>query len=362
MKSRFKQHVLDMRRYQTSSNRDLENGLRLDRNERAANENTKLIENLWSTMPPYILHVTPDIEPLYKKIVSEHDINRDELYIAQGITECIRFLYETLTNPGDNVVVLDPTYPMYRVYSELFQLEYRAFKYDGDCKPDWDSLYKSIDEKTSIVAIANPNLPIESAFGKEEIIKLAELCKQKNIILAVDEAYHGFGSYSAIELINDFDNLIVMRTFSKAWGLAAIRLGYAISQSQNIDYLSKTRSLVETNALSMNIALYALENKKIKEDHIKEVKEGVQYLKRELENLNIKYHGGDFTNGIMIFLNNANESESLLQYLSDNKIYIRGAFEEPYHSCVRVSLGAVSIMETFINHFKDWLKEVRPTL
>ena len=67
-----------------------------------------------------------------------------------------------------------------------------------------------------------------------------------------------------------------MRTFSKAWGLAAIRLGYAISQSQNIDYLSKTRSLVETNALSMEVAMYALTHRNFIDDHVREVKEGAE--------------------------------------------------------------------------------------
>ena len=110
-KSKFKQHILNTSRYQTSSNRDLCNGLRLDRNERVMNEKANILGDVWSSLPPYILHATPNIEPLYQKIILEHDIERDQLYIAQGITECIRFLYEALTKPGDNVVVLDPTYP-----------------------------------------------------------------------------------------------------------------------------------------------------------------------------------------------------------------------------------------------------------
>ena len=362
MKSKFKQHILNTSRYQTSSNRDLCNGLRLDRNERVMNEKADILGDVWSSLPPYILHATPNIEPLYQKIISEHDIERDQLYIAQGITECIRFLYEALTKPGDNVVVLDPTYPMYSVYSELFQLKYRGFKYGDDYKPDWQSLYENVDENTAIVAVANPNLPIESAFNKEEIIKLAKYCKEREIILAVDEAYHGFGSYSAIELINKYDNLVILRTFSKAWGLAAIRLGYAISQSQNIDYLSKTRSLVETNALSMEVAMYALTHRNFIDDHVREVKEGAEYLKKEFDKLNIKYHGGDYTNGIMIFLHNSKEAKSLYQFLQDNKIYIRGSFEKPYHSCVRVSIGAVDIMTIFLDYFKKWLEEIRPNL
>ena len=72
MDSRFKQHILDLSRYQTSPNRDLENGLRLDRNERVVNEKVDTLVEIWSSLPPHILHVTPDIEPLYQRIIIEH--------------------------------------------------------------------------------------------------------------------------------------------------------------------------------------------------------------------------------------------------------------------------------------------------
>ena len=346
-----------MRRYQTSIGRDLENGLRLDRNERVANLAPNILNNIFTSLPNHILHVTPDITDLYDRIAQEHKIDRNRLYITNGITEGVRFLYETLTSPYENIVVLDPTYPLYWIYAEMFQLQYRKFNYNADCSLNWNSLYKNIDNKTSIIALPNPNLPIESNISNKKIIEVAKYCNEKNIALIIDEAYYGFGSSSAIDLIDEFDNLFVLRTFSKAWGLAGIRLGYMISQPQNIEYLSKTRSLVETNALSMEIAIYAMNNQYLRNDVISEVKEGVGYLQSELENLGIRWHGGNYTNGILIFFNSAEQSEAVYQFMRKQKIYVRGSFETPYDKCVRVSIGPKDAMEVFINNLKIWLKE-----
>jgi histidinol-phosphate aminotransferase len=360
MKSRFKPHISAMNRYQTSTGRDLENGLRLDRNERVADAMPDVLNKIWASLPSYILHVTPDISDLYGKIAKEHEVNRDKVYITNGITEGVRFLYDTLTNPGENVIVLDPTYPLYWIYAEMFQLDYRKFTYNADSSLNWDSLYNNIDDNTAIVAIANPNLPVESAISSAKIRELATYCQEKEIVLVIDEAYHGFGSSSVIDLIDEFDNLVVLRTFSKAWGLAAIRLGYMISQPENIEYFTQTRALVETNALSMEIAMYALDHQHLRSDLISEVKEGAKYLQDELNALSLKWHGGDYTNGILIFLNSAEESNAVYHYMRERKIYIRGSFEKPYDCCIRASIGPKNAMTTFILALKEWLNAGRP--
>jgi len=330
----------------------------LDRNERVADVQSGVLNKIWEGLPSYILHVTPDTSDLYDKIAAEHEIDRSQLYISNGITEGVRFLYETLTNPGENVIVLDPTYPLYWIYAEMFQLDYRKFTYNADCSLNWDSLYDNIDDNTAIVAIANPNLPVESAISNAKIREIAKYCQEKEIVLVIDEAYHGFGSSSVIDLIDEFDNLVVLRTFSKAWGLAAIRLGYMISQPQNIEYLSKTRALVETNALSMEIAMYALDHQHLRTDLVSEVKEGAKYLQNELNNLELKWHGGDYTNGILIFLDSAEKSKAIYNFMRKRKIYIRGSFEAPYDFCIRASIGPKDAMASFVHTLKEWLDTV----
>ena len=356
MKDHFKDHINNMIRYQTSVGRDLDEGLRLDRNERVSNLSEETLADIFKQFKTYSLSASPEARPLYEKIAKSIGLPIEQVYVTCGITEGIRIVYELLTNPGDNVIVLDPTYPMYDVYSKAYQLDYRKFTFGDDLLPDMNSLYDQMDEKTKLVVIPNPNLPIESVFTVEDIRKMADRCRENGTILIVDEAYHFFGALSVLDLLKEYDNLIVMRTFSKAYGLAAIRLGFMVSTAENIEYLSKTRSLVESNTFSMGIAEYFLDHPQLRDEHVKEVRGGAQYMQDELTSLGLSWYGGNVTNGILIFLDNPQDSKEVVAFLKEKKIYIRGSFEAPFDSCIRVSIGPKEIMEQFIQTFKEWLK------
>lgn len=340
-----------MVRYQTSLGRDLGHGQRLDRNEKVTNFPSKVFQDILRSFPPHIISASPEADALYEKIAKALQVDRSKVYITCGITEGVRFVLETLTHPGDNIVVLDPTYPMYRVYAEFFQLEYRKMRVNSDLKADIQSLYDNIDEKTAVVAIPNPNLPVETALSRHELLPVLKFCQTRDIVVIIDEAYHYFGAESLLDMVDHYDNLIVMRTFSKAFGGAGLRLGFMVSQAENINYFSKTRSIVESNTFSMRVGEYLLDHPQIMHDHVKEVKAGAQYLKNELKKAGIRFHGGDLTNGILIFLDSPAAVKETVEYLREKKIYIRGSFEPPFESCIRVSLGPVSSMRIFMAAF-----------
>ncbi|MCR4337562.1 MAG: histidinol-phosphate aminotransferase family protein [Candidatus Omnitrophica bacterium] len=357
MKKHFKDHIQNMKRYQTSLGRDLVHGYRLDRNERVSNLSPNVMEDLLKKFSNYIFSASPESATLYEKIAKSLNVEKDKIYITGGITEGIRILYEILTNPGDNVIVLDPTYPMFMVYAGLYQLDYRKITYKNDLTVDFDSLYRQMDQRTKIVLIPNPNLPIESSLSIEQLRSVAQECKKRDIVLVVDEAYHFFGSPTVLSLIDEFENLIVTRTFSKAYGLAGLRLGFMVSQPQNIEYFNKTRSLVESNTLSMLVAEYFLDHPELVQEHVREVKEGAAYLQTELDKLGLRWHGGNFTNGLLIFLDEPAQSKAVVSYMRERKIYIRGSFEAPYDACIRISIGPKSVMEVFMKEFTRWLSE-----
>lgn len=350
-------------RYQTSLGRDLDHGLKLDRNEKVSNFSEDVIADIFKKFPPYSLNVSPESDVLYQKISQSLGIPKEKIYITNGITEGIKLLFETLTNPGENVIVLNPTYPMYSIYAQMYQTKYCKFGYKADLSPDWESFYSNISNDTALVMIPNPNLPIESMFTLEEVRCIADKCKEHEAILVIDEAYHYFGAPTVLGLIDEYKNLVVMRTFSKAYGLAAIRLGFMASSAENIQYLSKTRSIVESNAFSMGIAEYLLDHPELMQNHVREVKKGSKYLQNELTKLCFRWHGGNFTNGMLVFLDNHDDANDLIENLKKRKIYIRGAFEPPYDSCVRVSIGPQKIMEIFIDALRDWMKrKKKPTV
>ena len=175
----FKPHIQKMERYQTSLGRDLSNGIRIDRNEKVSDFSTEVMNEIWKLFKNYSLSASPEAGPLYHKLAENYGINREKIFITSGITEGIRVLYDQATEVGDNIICLDPTYPMYWIYANMYQVEYRKLIYDTmTLKPDLKSLYNQLDKKTRFVFIPNPNLPIESCFGVDEIRQIARVCEK----------------------------------------------------------------------------------------------------------------------------------------------------------------------------------------
>lgn len=353
---RFKPHIEALQRYQTSSGRDL-NGLRLDRNERVVPLPADVVAEIMAQFVPADLAAHPESGPFYKKLSAFLGIAEDHLYVTNGITEGINFLYFTLTSPSDNVVVLDPTYPMYAVFARLNNLDYRPFGYTAGLLPDWAALERQVDANTAMVVVANPNLPVESSFTREEVRRLAAIAARANAFLVVDEAYHYFGAETVIDLVDEIDNLIVMRTFSKAFGLASARVGFMVSCPRNIQYISKTRSLVESNTYSMRICEYMLDRPEIMRAHVADVGVGATTLREGLADMGLRFHGGKVTNGILIFLDRTGMADDCVRYMRARNIYIRGGFTGPFADCVRVSIGRQQEMKQFLAAMGDWLAE-----
>jgi len=355
LRNLFKKHIVDLERYQTSIGRDLE-GLRLDRNERVDPLPQHILDDIFSTITPSQIAAHPESAELQGKVSRFLGVPEEQIYLVNGVTEGINYLLATLCSPGDNVVVLDPTYPMYRIYARLHGLDYRALPYGDDLRPDLTMLEQLIDDNTRMLVIANPNLPVESAFGLDDVRKLAELCLSKGCALIVDEAYHHFGADTALPLLDEFDNIVLMRTFSKAFGLASMRIGYMISTAENIAYLSKTRSIVESSTLSMAFAGYMLDNIEIMQAHVADVKDGARFLQQAFDERGLRWHGGNYTNGILVFLDARGDANDLIRFMRDRNIYVRGAFSPPFDNCARVSIGSEGSMQKFVKSLDDWLE------
>ncbi|MCK5615193.1 histidinol-phosphate aminotransferase family protein [Candidatus Pacearchaeota archaeon] len=355
MNKKFKKHLLDLERYRTSTGRDIENGLCLDRNEKVTKFTKKIMDEALSRITSSVLSCYPEPTELYKILSGILNIQKDQIYLTNGITEGIRVLFETLTNPGDEVIIVDPTYPMYRVYSDIYQTKYVPINFTDDLLLEHESIESKINDKTAFVCIANPNLPIESYLSLQIIRDIAEKCKKHDVLFVVDEAYVFLGGESAVSLIDDFDNLVVFQTMSKAFGLAGVRLGWMVSNKENIDYFSKTRALVESNGVTMAIAKYMIENIDISKEYVADLKQGLKYLREELTALGIKSFGGDYTNSTLLFMDNEEDANNALEYLRERKIYVRASFKEPFKNCLRVTLCPKESMVLFLDALKEWL-------
>ena len=355
---RFRKNIQKLIRAQTSQDRDLSKGVVLDRNERVDYFDKKIFLRILKKFSRHSLNTNPIIKSLYVQLSKFHKVNTNNIYITQGITECMAHIMFSMTKDKDEVVIMEPTYPMYEVLCKLHGIKYRQWKFKKNLNLEINDLKKLINRRTKVLFLVNPNLPIEYEFNKKIKNQIYKICKEKNILIVYDEAYHNFGSESEIKNSTKLKNLIVMRTFSKAWGLPGIRLGYMVSNHKLTNYISKCRSLVETNALSYQVGLWALKNKFILNDHVKEVKRGEKFLNKKFKSIKEKYHGGKVTNAILLKLKSKKLTEKLRIYLSKKNIYIRNGFSSPIEDCVRISLCSPKKLSIFFKNYLHWKKKI----
>jgi len=232
----------------------------------------------------------------------------------------------------------------------MFNLKQRKINYNKNHQLNFDLLLKSIDKKTAVVFLPNPNIPIEGTLGKKKILKILNRCRKFKVILAIDEVYYPFSGYTSLNLIKKHKNLLVMRSFSKAYGLAAIRLGYILGNANNIDYISKTRTAYESNSYSLEVASFFMNHKSEVFRYIKDVKYGFKYFKKKLDIYDIKYNGGKDSCFIYVELKNRKLAKLMIEKLKSKNIFVRGNWPKPYDKGILIS-------GTTFKNFKIFSKE-----
>lgn len=184
-------------------------------------------------------------------------VAKENIFLGNGSDEAIDLAYRCFTRPGtDNVVAIEPTYGMYKVCADINDIEYRPVLLDQDFQIKSYKLLKACNKHTKLIWLCSPNNPTGNNLNRNEIVKTIE-CFDGLVI--VDEAYSDFSQERPLRLeIDKYPNLIVLNTFSKAWGCAAIRLGMAFADKKIIDIFNKVKFPYNVNALTQKNALEAL--------------------------------------------------------------------------------------------------------
>ena len=349
-----KKYLSNIKRLRVSEGRDLESGLRLDRNEKVDVWPKATLEKIFLSKPDWCLSVYPETTNLYKKLANFHNVSEDEIMVTSGIDGGLKSLFEIMTEPGDLVGVVSPTYAMYQVYSKIYQVQLSEINYDEKLQFGMDQFDEFLEKKPTMFFLPNPNQPIESCFSLNELGLMAKKMLAKNCLFIIDEAYHMFGSESAVSLIHEYENVVIARTFSKGFGVPSIRLGYLISNKDNLEVLSKTRFAHESNALSNAVAEYLLDNYELVEQYNRKVIESRTNTMSELEKIGINSRGiaGNF---LLLDLQSENIAKEYVDYLKKNKIYIKGPWTGIYSKYVTITLGPVETMKRFLIETKNFI-------
>lgn len=207
---------------------------------------------------------------LSETVSSFWGLNRDNIVIGNGSDELIDYLIKAFSEKGRRIITTAPSFAMYKIYSIIngsifvqIPLGQNNFSLNED-----KILEEAKKEDSSMVFIAYPNAPTGNYFAEDKIIKIIE---ESGCLVVVDEAYYEFGEKTFIPLISQYDNLVILRTFSKAYSLASLRVGYLLSNPEIINEIRKVKSPFNVNTFSQLAAQVVFENKEILKDSIKKI-------------------------------------------------------------------------------------------
>lgn len=330
--------------------------LRLDKNENLILSDEGLIKQIKSRIDSDFISTYPEVHTLYQKISQWLDINKEQIYISSGSDGAIKSVFEVFVNEGDSVIIPHPTYAMYYVYSEMFGAHLNTIPYDTDLNLQSSKIIEAITDKTKLICIANPNSPTGTIIEQSELLEIIDYAGKKDVLVLLDEAYYLYYIPTLIKYVSSFPNLIVTRSFSKAYGLASARLGYAISNPYIISCLKKVRPMYEVSSYSVLLGNLIIENETIIMEYMKRFNEGKEYLFGELKLIGLKFFNSH-ANFVLIDVGNRELALRIKEELYKNRILISAGYTDaPLNRCIRVSISEKKHMETLINNLKDILK------
>ena len=277
--------------------------------------------------------------------------SENQILLGNGSDEVLDLLFRAFCEPNiDNVITLPPTYGMYGVLANLNAIENREILLNEEYEPQIDKILSNVDSNTKIIFLCSPNNPTGNSFPDESIVTLL---KNFNGIVAIDEAYIDFSEKESwLSEINDYPNLVIIQTLSKAYGMAGIRLGILYASLEIILVLNKIKPPYNVNVLTQSKALQYIINQEVTQSQIIEIKEQRNSVYGQLLNTNfVKKNYKTDANFILCKVDNANLRYN--QFL-DKGIVIRNRTNDALcENCLRITIGTKEENQKLIEVLKQ---------
>ena len=279
----------------------------------------------------------PAQSAIKQKIAEARDVLPSGIFVGNGSDEAIDLLFRIFCEPRrDEVIICPPTYGMYKVSAEINDIKVKEATLTSDFQLDVDNIRRQTGERTKLIFICSPNNPTGNAMRSEDILRIVS---EFSGIVVVDEAYADFSPEgSLICEIREHPNLVILQTFSKAWGLAGLRVGLAFADKRVIDLLNRVKPPYNISRIAQDALLKAFENKDIVADWVVETLAQRERLAAELARFNCVEK---------IYPTNANfilvkmvDAAAVYRHLAAERIVVRNRSSvELCESCLRITVG-----------------------
>ena len=288
---------------------------------------------------------------LKSKISEIKQVSEKQMLLGNGSDEVLDLIFRAFCEPGtDNVISLPPTYGMYKVLSEINNVENREVLLTPEFEPDVEAILEAVDANTKLLFLCSPNNPSGNSFNAELVKKLLE---SFNGLVVIDEAYIDFSDIAGwSQSLDTYPNLIITQTFSKAFGMAGIRLGMLFASEKIVKILNRIKPPYNVNELTQQRALRGLQN-------YSEIKKQVIDIKNERERLSkalvqLKYVSKIYPSDANFLLIKVDDADQKYMELIGKGIVVRNRTKQPLcENCLRITVGTALENQNLLKAFKE---------
>ncbi|HYE56670.1 MAG TPA: histidinol-phosphate transaminase [Chitinophagaceae bacterium] len=294
-------------------------------------------------------------DPLQKKLkekISEiKAVAPEKIFVGNGSDECIDILIRACCRPGtDNIIICPPTYGMYEVSANINDVPVKKVKLTQNFQLNLQAMEDAVDENTKLIFLCSPNNPTGNSLYREDV---EIILNNFPGLVVIDEAYINFSRHrSFTRELEEYPNLVVMQTLSKAWGLAALRVGLAFASEQIISVMNRIKPPYNINQASQELALQALNEVEQVNEMIREIVRERENLRSALQQLPSVQH--IFPSDANFLLVKVDDARGIYGYLLDNQIVVRDRSKvELCEGCLRITVGTPLENEALITALKN---------
>ena len=322
------------------------NKLWLDKNENLDPFQRDIVRSICDDIDPTILSTYPEAARAYEKLSEWLNVPPESILFTPGSDGAIRMTFEAFIEEGDCVIHTSPTFAMYPIYSKAFGAAAHELNYSRTSSGPRLNPLKIIQAvsnfRPKILCLPNPDSPTGTVLAESELLEVLKACEDNGTLLLIDEAYHPFYCWSAVPLTKTSKNIIVARTFAKAWGAAGLRVGYAVAHPDTILYLHKIRPMYEVSSFAVEFVAKALSHVTEMEASVKRIMDGKAFFVESLRAVGFSVID---THANFVHVDFANYSQ-VVHHALLGKVLYRLSFD---HLCLsgfsRFTMAPRSVME-----------------
>lgn len=328
-------------------------GLRLDFNENASGCSPRALAAL-ARIGGDLLSKYPEREPVEQFVAEFLGSRAEQALLTNGVDEAIHLICETYLEPGDETLIVVPTFSMYEIYAQATGATVRTIRAGEDFSFPTSRVLEAISAKTKLIAIANPNNPTGAVVSREDLLKIVEAAPQAAVL--IDEAYFEFYGQSVMDRIGHYENLFVTRTFSKAYGLAGFRVGVLAGSVEQMRLVRRVSSPYNVNGVALACLPEALADREYVAHYVEQVTRGRDRLEAEFRRLGILYWPSQANFVLGRF---GEYRKPFVEEMRRRGILVRDRNSDPgCEGCVRITVGTQEQTELLLREMRAALETI----